>query len=161
MVKVILLALIISFNVLNLKAQQLPERLNVKSLTGETIPLESITKDTTVVFMFWASWCKPCVSELEALKEIKDQWIDKFKLVAVSIDDARAVAKVRSIVKGKKWPFMVLLDNNQELYKALNLTSIPCALVVRNGLVVWKHYGYMPGNEDELLKQAYKAQQSK
>ena len=49
---------------------------------------------------------------MEKLKDLEDSWKNKVRIIAVSIDDARAMAKVKSLVKGKKWPFEVLLDPN-------------------------------------------------
>lgn len=136
-------------------SQELPANLQLVDLQGQRTRIDSIIGTKTTIILFWASWCKPCLSELEALNDLKEEWQDKVTIVAISIDDARATTKVRSIVRGKKWPFLIYLDSNQELYKRLNLTSIPCALVVRNGTISWKHYGYMPGNENELLEKAY------
>ena len=79
---------------------------------------------------------------------------DKVRIIAVSIDDARAMAKVKSLVKGKKWPFEVLLDPNKELYKAFNISAIPHVLVINDKKVVWTHSGYMPGNEVLVVDKA-------
>ena len=97
---------------------------------------------------------KPCQSELEALKDLEDSWKNKVRIIAVSIDDARAMAKVKSLVKGKKWPFEVLLDPNKELYKAFNISAIPYVLVINDKKVVWTHSGYMPGNEVLVVDKA-------
>jgi thioredoxin-related protein len=86
--------------------------------------------------------------------DLHDEWKNKVKVLAVSIDDARSVAKVKSLVKGKKWPYQVLLDSNKKLYKALNLTSIPFIMIVSDGKVIWSHVGYMPGDEELVVKKA-------
>ena len=64
------------------------------------------------------------------------------------------MAKVKSLVKGKKWPFEVLLDPNKELYKAFNISAIPHVLVINYKKVVWTHSGYMPGNEVLVVDKA-------
>lgn len=72
----------------------------------------------------------------------------------VFFNDARATAKVKSLVKGKKWPFEVLLDANKELYKAFNISAVPYVVIINDGKVVWSHSGYMPGNEVEVVEKA-------
>ena len=73
------------------------------------------------------------------------------QLVAVSIDDARAAAKVKPMVAEKGWPFMVLVDTNQELMRALHFQSVPYTIIVdRQGQIVYNHSGYLPGDELEL-----------
>ena len=117
---------------------------------------EVVGKEGTVVVAFWATWCKPCQSELEALQDLEDEWEGKFRVVAVSVDDSRASAKVKSLVKGRRWSFEVWQDANMELYKAFNLASIPFVCIVHEGAVVWKHSGYMPGDENIVLEKALK-----
>ena len=123
-------------------------------MDGKEITFKEAVQQGPVIVSFWATWCKPCQSELEALKDLEDSWKNKVRIIAVSIDDARAMAKVKSLVKGKKWPFEVLLDPNKELYKAFNISAIPHVLVINDKKVVWTHSGYMPGNEVLVVDKA-------
>lgn len=75
-------------------------------------------------------------------------------IVAISTDDARTTAKVRSLVTGKRWPYEVLLDTNKTLFKALNLASIPFVMIVKNGETLYSHTGYTPGNERLVVQKA-------
>lgn len=136
--------------------QNIPKNLAVKQLDNSEILMQDVLGEGTVIMTFWATWCKPCLSELSALQDIEEDWKGKVRIVAVSIDDARAVSKVKSLAKGKRWPFEVVLDQNQELYKSLNLTSIPYVLIVKNGETVWTHSGYSPGNESIIVDKALK-----
>ena len=95
---------------LQLSGQMIPENVTLKQLDGKEITFKEAVQQGPVIVSFWATWCKPCQSELEALKDLEDSWKNKVRIIAVSIDDARAMAKVKSLVKGKKWPFEVLLE---------------------------------------------------
>ena len=139
---------------LQLSGQMIPENVTLKQLDGKEITFKEAVQQGPVIVSFWATWCKPCQSELEALKDLEDSWKNKVRIIAVSIDDARAMAKVKSLVKGKKWPFEVLLDPNKELYKAFNISAIPPVLVINDKKVVWTHSGYMPGNEVLVVDKA-------
>lgn len=134
--------------------QNIPGNLTLKQLDGTEVLMKDVLKDDVVIVSFWATWCKPCQSELDALYDIEEMWKDKVRIVTVSTDDSRATAKVRSLVKGKRWPYEVLLDQNKVLFKALNLTSIPFVMIIKNGETIYTHTGYTPGNERLVVQEA-------
>jgi peroxiredoxin len=126
----------------------------LKRLNGETVNIQEYGKSGKItVLSFWASWCAPCKRELDAIAELYPEWQEQYdvNVVAITIDNARAIAKVRPIVEQKAWPFEVLSDANQELQQALNFQAIPQTYVVdTNGEIVYEHSGYQPGDEYEL-----------
>ena len=101
---------------LQLSGQMIPENVTLKQLDGKEITFKEAVQQGPVIVSFWATWCKPCQSELEALKDLEDSWKNKVRIIAVSIDDARAMAKVKSLVKGKKWPFEVFCSTRTKSY---------------------------------------------
>ena len=113
----LILIAILFFEIQICIGQNIPENLALKRLDNTDVLMKDIVKDDLVVITFWATWCKPCQSELEALLEIEDLWKGKLRIVAVSVDDSRAVGKVKSLVKGKKWPYEMLLDQNKNCIK--------------------------------------------
>lgn len=135
-------------------AQSIPQNVVLKTLDDTEVTIKDVLKDDVVILSFWATWCKPCHNELEALKDLQDEWEGNVRIVAVSIDDSRAVSKVKSMVKGKRWPYEILLDENKDLYKALNLSVVPYVMIVDAGKVVWSHSGYVPGNEAVVVDKA-------
>ena len=72
------------------------------------------------------------------------------EVVAVSIDDSRTEKRVKPLLNGKKWPYTVLLDSNQNLKRALSIANVPYTIIVKNGAVVHVHNGYNQGGETEL-----------
>lgn len=136
------------------QAQEISPNAIVKDLSGNSIQMGDVLKDDVVIVSFWATWCKPCQNELDALAEIEDTWADRLRVVAISIDDARSVARVRSTVKAKMWPYEVYTDENSELAKSLNISSIPFVMIVDDGKTVYSHTGYTPGSERLLVEKA-------
>ena len=136
------------------QAQEISPNAIVKDLSGNSIQMGDVLKDDVVIVSFWATWCKPCQNELDALAEIEDIWADKLRVVAISIDDARSASKVRSTVKAKMWPYEVYTDENSSLAKSLNISSIPFVMVVADGKTVYSHTGYTPGSERLLVEDA-------
>ena len=135
-------------------AQDISPNIAVKDLSGTSALMKDVLKDDVVIVSFWATWCKPCQNELDALAEIEDSWADRLRVVAISIDDARSVARVRSTVKAKMWPYEVYTDENSELAKSLNISSIPFVMIVADGKTVYSHTGYTPGSERLLVEKA-------
>jgi len=128
----------------------------IKSLQGNEIMFNSFgnTRDTAVIISFWATWCIPCIQELNT---IHDQYEDRqketpFRFIAISIDDARTMQKVKPFVAGKGWPYEIYLDVNSDLKRALNIIDVPHILIIKNGKIVYQHNGYINGNEEELFE---------
>jgi cytochrome c biogenesis protein CcmG, thiol:disulfide interchange protein DsbE len=135
--------------------------LSLKSTDGSEIRLsELVSFNKPIIISFWATWCSPCLEEFEAIADLYDDWKKEtdFLLVAINIDDSRSTSKVKSLAAGKEWPFIVLLDFNQEVKRAMNVSDIPfCFIFGKNGKLAYKHMGYIPGNENILLKELKKA----
>jgi len=128
----------------------------LKTLDGKTIKTSDLTNDgKPIIISFWATWCKPCITELIAIADVYETWQKEtgVKLIAVTIDDARNAPKVGPFVNGKGWDYNVLIDQNQDFKRALNVNTIPHVFVVDGkGKIVYQHAGYYPGSEADLYK---------
>jgi len=111
-------------------------------------------KNKLYVFAFWATWCVPCINELDAINDNYAKWSKELnmELVAISVDDARTQKRIKGLVAKKNWPYTVLLDANQEVKKALKAENVPYTVVVKNKKVIYIHNGYDKGGEVELYK---------
>lgn len=134
---------------------QLPS-VQLNTLKGESVNSRTLLNDNIpVVISFWSTICKPCIEELGAFTDQLPKWTREvnFKIVAVSIDDARSASKVPGIVAAHEWPFTVLLDKNQDFKRALNVNAIPQLYIVSpKGNIVFSRVGYTPGSEDKVLE---------
>lgn len=137
-------------------AQKSIPSIEVKTLDGKTVNIQDITKNGKIVVLsFWATWCKPCQLELDAMIDLYEDWKEKYnvEIVAVTIDTQRALAKVGPMVESKGWQYTILSDANQQLKNALNFQTIPQTFLLDvNGNVVYEHSGYISGDEYELEK---------
>jgi len=135
-------------------AQELPS-LTLKDLDGNNTDLNKLVKGENVfVFSFWATWCVPCINELDAISEVYEDWQDetKVRIIAIATDDTRTKKRIRPMVNGKGWEYLVLYDDNQDLKRALNITTLPHTLVMKNQKIIHRRTGYNPGVEDELYE---------
>ena len=128
--------------------------IDLKTLEGKTVNIQDYTgKGKITVLAFWATWCSPCKRELDAISEIYPDWQQNYEmeLLAVTIDDARSMAKVPGLVETKGWDYTVLSDSKRALQKALNFQTVPQTFLVdQEGNIVYTHSGYNPGDELEL-----------
>jgi peroxiredoxin len=154
MKKLIFLVLVLICFTNSFSQKQIPE-ISIKNLNGKSIELEEARDGKPIVVCFFATWCKPCLVELNAIAEVYDDWQDEsdFNLLAISVDDSKSNAKLKSLVNGNDWPFKVYSDSNSELKRALNITSIPHSLIVNaKGEVVYEKISYTVGAEYELYE---------
>ena len=85
---------------------------------------ETVLKsDKPVLVDFNAKWCGPCRMMAPILEELSEE-NDKFKFVAVDVDDA------------------------QELAAEYGIMSIPCLIVFKDGIEVIRNVGFI--NKEEL-----------
>ena len=138
---------------------QLPN-INLKDVNGVTKNLSKFSNNgNPIIISFWATWCKPCKAELNTIAEEYDDWTDEtgVKLIAVSIDDARSSTRVEPYINAQGWEYLVLLDPNGDLKRAMNVNNVPHTFLVDgNGRIVWDHNNYSPGDEEELYEELVK-----
>ena len=131
--------------------------VKVKNLKGSLVNIQTIENDgNPIVISFWATWCKPCKKELNAIAEVYEEWQDDtgVKLVAISIDDSRSVSKVKPYVISSGWEYEIYLDPNKDLSRSLGVSTVPHTFLLDGkGNIVWEHRGYIEGDEEELLEQ--------
>lgn len=138
-------------------AAQVPS-VTVENSKGETVNTRSLLDEgTPMIVSFWSTSCKPCIRELDAVYDALPDWLEEadFRVVAVSTDDSRLLAKAKSFAEGRGWgeDFVLLFDKNQDFMRAMNVSVVPHVFVLDgNGKVVYSHTSYVPGNELELFE---------
>jgi|SRR5690606_25999676 cytochrome c biogenesis protein CcmG/thiol:disulfide interchange protein DsbE len=152
----ITLATIISFG---FKSDTLSKKLpdiTIADLKGKPVRIiDYIQPGKTTIISFWATWCAPCKRELDAIADLYPVWQEDYgaQLVAITIDNARALTQVKPLITEKGWEYEFLVDAKEELKQALNFQAIPQTFIVDGeGNIVYQHEGYNPGDELEVEK---------
>ncbi len=127
----------------------------VKDLQGKEHAFSDIisNNDKPVIVSFWATWCVPCIRELDAISEEYEDWQNEtgVKLIAISVDDEKTARRIKPLVNGRDWPYEIYRDFNGDLQRALHINSVPYLIVIHKGKIVYTKNSYTPGGEEELF----------
>ena len=78
--------------------------VDLTTIEGKKINFQEAAKsDNVVIVSLWATWCVPCLKELDAISEVWDEWQEEtnVELLAISVDDSRTVKRVKPLINGK------------------------------------------------------------
>lgn len=150
------LIFVVAFAFSLLPAQAQLPAVTLKTMDGKEVRTDTLSNGgKPFIIDFFATWCKPCNRELDAISEVYDEWKEEtgVKIFAVSIDQAQNINKVKPLVNNHGWEYEVLLDPNGDFKRALGCQMIPYVLIVNGkGEIVYKHNGYTDGAEEELIE---------
>lgn len=152
--KIVLLLFFFLSSVLSDLYGQIPS-VKIENSKNEVInTADFIDKKTPFIISFWATTCKPCILELDAINELMPDWLEDidFRVIAVSTDDSRSVTRAKALAEGHGWSdFTMVYDKNQDFMRAMNVTLTPqIFLFDKDGKMVYSHTGYTPGSELKL-----------
>lgn len=134
---------------------QLPS-VTLKKTNGQSMCMDTLSNNgRPFIIDFFATWCKPCNRELDAISELYEEWQSEtgVKIYAISIDQAHNINKVKPFVANRGWEYDVILDPNGDLKRALGVQLIPYVLVCDGkGRIVYRKSGYTDGEESLLIE---------
>ncbi|MBQ0081737.1 MAG: TlpA family protein disulfide reductase [Paludibacteraceae bacterium] len=152
MKKTLLIALLALISV---ASNALPS-VQLKDINGNVVNTAELLNDgKPFIISFFATWCKPCMRELEAINDNYIDWQEEtgVKMILVSIDEGQNVAKVKPLVDSKGWDFQVLLDPNGDFKRAMNVQMVPSLFILDGeGNVIEAHTGYTDGSEENIIE---------
>ena len=156
MVKYVKTSLSILFILLSVSSlsQNIVPNTKLKNLESEFIYTNDVLiENNFYIISFWATWCIPCINELDAIVDIYEELEkDNIEVIAISTDDARTKKRVRPMINGKDWNFKILLDENHDLKRALNIVGIPHTIITKGKKIIYRRIGYSPGEEVDLFE---------
>ncbi len=130
-------------------------KIDVKDVNGKVVNTGSFSNDgKPYIVCFWATWCHPCLDELNAIAELYSDWREEtgVKVYAVSIDDTRTKGKVKTLVNSSEWEYEVVIDENSDFKRAMGVNNPPHTFIVgADGTILWQHAGYAEGDEQNTI----------
>jgi len=122
-------------------------KIDAKDVDGEPVSLADL-KGKVVLVDFWATWCPPCLAEVDEFRRLRATYHDRgFEIVGINVDAANErvgdKSKVRAAVRqflvdaGVTWPVVLNGEGEQDFTRAYGVGVIPAAFLVdRDGKVV-------------------------
>jgi len=125
---------------------------------NKNVTLDSLLKKGPVYMESWDLPCKNCIKELDALMPIYDTLKEQgLQIIALSVDKPGDEAKVKTFVKSKKWPYIVLLDGKGKVKDLYQISIKPTAyLINQKGEIVYTHIGFKQGDEKRIRNEFIK-----
>lgn len=109
-----------------------------------------------VVLNVWATFCSPCIKELPALKLLQNSpsLIERWKVVAISIDSPRNLEKVSSFVNRLKIQKIAgYYDHNAQLQNEFAVKVLPTTFILNSrGRVIYKIEGEVPWADVSMVQ---------
>jgi cytochrome c biogenesis protein CcmG, thiol:disulfide interchange protein DsbE len=125
---------------------------------GASVTLDSLLDVGPVYMECWDLPCVNCIAELDALMPVYDSLKERgLQIIALSVDKPADEARVKAFVKSKKWPYICLLDAQNEVKKAYGIVIKPTAYLINmKGEIVYTHIGYKKGDEKKIAAEFVK-----
>lgn len=130
--------------------------VQLKDIDGKRVDTAKLNNDgKPYIISFFATWCKPCLRELDAVNEVYADWQEEtgVKLITVSIDKAQDESKVKPLVNSKGYEYQVLLDPNGDFKRAMGVNMVPTVFIIdgKNNIVETRTQ-YTDGSEEHLIE---------
>ena len=140
-------------SILNAQFGELPP-IKFDLINGERIKFEDLANKGVVVIDYWALWCAPCLNKMSHLDRFQKEFSNKgLKIVSVNIDSERSISKVKSYIRSRGYSMLIAFDSSRENFRLVNGISIPYTILVNtDGKILYRHSGYVPGDETILRK---------
>ena len=129
--------------------------LELEMRNGESFDLDRLrSPEKPLVLVFWVSWCMPCkfyLNDVDAWAKLAAQESD-FEVLTVATNVVKGRRLVDNIMEERKWTFPVLIDQNLELKRVLEVSTMPYTMIINTqGEVTFRKMG--PVSKEEIDKQ--------
>ena len=105
-------------------------QIEFRSTEGNPIELNS----PIVILVFWASWCQPCLAELESLVELHQKF-PTIQIIAINTDEEDQLRNIAKVQKLYQITFPVVADQDGEYLSQFFVSAIPFSIVYYQGEV--------------------------
>jgi peroxiredoxin len=113
------------------------EDFRLVDLEGKSQSLSQY-RGKVVLVNFWASWCKPCTTEMPAMQTTYDKLRDK-GFVVLAINELEDEAKVREHIKQYNHTFPVLMDRDNKVANQFGVFGLPVSVFIDEKGVVQEY----------------------
>ena len=111
----------------------------------KTLKIRDLGAKVTLV-NFWATWCEPCMQEMQSLQKARDRFKTRgFEVVAISVDETPEKVVPAALKRMKIKDLPIYTDPEQKLSELFDVSALPLTLLLdRDGKILLVH----PGEKD-------------
>ncbi len=104
------------------------EDFHLTDLEGKSQSLSQY-RGKIVLLNFWATWCKPCTTEMPAMQASFDKLRDK-GFVVLAVNELEDDTKVREHIKTYGHTFPVLMDRENKVANQFGVFGLPVSVFI-------------------------------
>ena len=139
----------------NLKEKNMERDLrniDISSLDGKTLNIDSYREGKALYLKFWATWCIPCLKQMPHLQNSYEKYSDKIKFLAINVDINDNIEDIKAVVRRNNLTMPVVIDKSGDLTSAVGLTGTPLhVLLDPNGKIIFKGHDASSELDSALL----------
>lgn len=125
----------------------------LNDLRGQEVML-SDQRGKVILINFWATWCKPCESEMPAM-QASFQKLRQSGFVVLAINTLDNASQAAEHVRSRGYTFPVLIDHKEEVANRFRVRGLPTSFLIdREGIVREQIFGSLLTEEriSELVR---------
>jgi thiol-disulfide isomerase/thioredoxin len=124
--------------------------ITLRDHTGKMVPLEKKLGKPTL-FVFWATWCDPCLMEIQSLVKLQKKYHSKgFQILSVVMDGEEQKDALPALLKTHSINYPVFLADSGLDKVFGGISSLPCSVTIsKNGVIGEKSSGFLSEPEIE------------
>lgn len=126
-------------------------RVPISKKPFQLVSEDETTKDVSIddfagrptLLHFWATWCKPCVSELPELDEYAGQHGNQMNIVVIVSDLKAKKDEIIKFYKDKGFSHIkIYMDENKDFLREIGIKALPTTIfVTSDGLEIGRALG--------------------
>lgn len=120
-------------------------KLTVKTTQGSKVKLSKL-HEPIVIVNFWASWCRPCITEFKSLNKLIKKFEGKVFVLGINNDSENPLKAIKKIEKEYSLKFESVKDTEGDVASKFSITKIPSSIIYHKGKVI-----QFSGNEYDFM----------
>jgi len=90
-------------------------------------------KEPIVILNFWASWCRPCLSEFSTLKKLIKKYPNKILVLGINNDEENPKKAIYKTEKDLNLNFESIVDADSSITNSFHIERIPASIAFHKG----------------------------